>query len=38
MCKLFCGKDSYANAVLLRIIRDEEYHIMLLQAMMNDIK
>lgn len=31
-------KDSYVNAVLLRIIRDEEYHIMLLQAMMNDIK
>lgn len=27
-------KDNYVNAVLERIIKDEEYHIMLLQALM----
>ena len=26
--------DNYVNAVLARIIKDEEYHIMLLKAMM----
>lgn len=31
-------KDPYINAVLSRIIKDEEYHIMLLQALMKDIK
>lgn len=30
-------KDNYVNAVLLRIIRDEEYHIMLLQALRNEL-
>ncbi len=29
-------KDNYVNAVLLRIIKDEEYHIMLLQALLKD--
>lgn len=28
--------DEYVNAVLARIIKDEEYHIMLLQALMNE--
>ncbi|MGO5053894.1 ferritin family protein [Lachnospiraceae bacterium LCP25S3_G4] len=27
--------DTYVNAVLARIIKDEEYHIMVLQALMN---
>ena len=27
-------KDEYVNAVLLRIVKDEEYHIMLLQALL----
>lgn len=29
--------DPYVNAVLLRIIKDEEYHIMLLQALSHEI-
>ena len=29
-------KDNNINAVLLRIIKDEEYHIMLLQALLKD--
>lgn len=29
--------DNYVNAVLARIIEDEEYHIMLLQALMNEL-
>ena len=29
-------KDQHINAVLLRIIKDEEYHIMLLQALLKD--
>lgn len=28
--------DNYVNAVLLRIIRDEEYHIIILQAMLSE--
>lgn len=28
--------DKYINAVLARIIKDEEYHIMILQALMNE--
>lgn len=28
--------DEYINAVLARIIKDEEYHIMILQALMNE--
>ena len=30
-------KDNYINAVLARIIKDEEYHIMILQAMLNEM-
>ncbi len=30
--------DPYVNAVLARIIKDEEYHIMLLQALWNEAK
>ena len=30
--------DSYVNAVLARIIKDEQYHIMLLQALVNEMK
>lgn len=30
-------KDKYVNAVLARIIKDEEYHIMLLQAILNEL-
>lgn len=29
--------DSYVNAVLARIIKDEQYHIMLLQALMKEL-
>lgn len=29
-------KDHFVNAVLARIIKDEEYHIMLLQALLNE--
>ena len=29
--------DKYVNAVLARIIKDEEYHIMLLQALMKEL-
>lgn len=29
--------DKYINAVLARIVKDEEYHIMLLQSMLNEI-
>lgn len=29
--------DKHVNAVLARIIRDEEYHILILQAMMSDL-
>lgn len=28
--------DAYVNAVLVRIIRDEEYHIMILQTLLNE--
>ncbi|MCI9216069.1 ferritin-like domain-containing protein [Lachnospiraceae bacterium 42-17] len=31
-------KDCYVNAVLARIIKDEEYHIILLKALMKEIK
>lgn len=31
-------KDDYVNAVLLRIIKDEEYHIMVLQALMEELQ
>lgn len=31
-------KDNYINAVLERIIKDEEYHIMILQALMEELK
>ena len=31
-------KDNYINAVLTRIIRDEEYHIMMLQALLKDLQ
>lgn len=30
--------DNYVNAVLARIIKDEEYHIMLLRALMTEIE
>ncbi len=30
--------DSYVNALLARIIKDEQYHIMLLQALVNEMK
>jgi bacterioferritin len=30
-------RDNYVNAVLARIIKDEEYHIMLLQALLNEV-
>lgn len=30
-------KDEYVNAVLVRIIRDEEYHIMLLKTLMREM-
>lgn len=30
-------KDTYVNAVLARIIKDEEYHIMILQALMEEL-
>ena len=30
-------KDDYINAVLARIIRDEEYHIMVLRVLLNEI-
>lgn len=29
--------DKYVNAVLARIIKDEEYHIMMLQAVLNEL-
>lgn len=29
--------DEYVNAVLARIIKDEEYHIMMLQALMKEL-
>lgn len=29
-------KDNYVNAVLARIIKDEEYHIMLLQTLLKE--
>lgn len=29
--------DPYVDAVLVRIIRDEEYHIMILQALLNEL-
>ena len=29
--------DSYINAVLARIIKDEEYHIMLLQTLIKEL-
>lgn len=29
--------DEYVNAVLIRIIRDEEYHIMTLQVLLNEL-
>lgn len=29
--------DNYVNAVLARIIKDEEYHIMILSALMNEL-
>lgn len=29
-------QDEYVNAVLMRIIKDEEYHMMLLQALLED--
>ena len=29
--------DKYVNAVLARIIQDEEYHIMILQALLNNM-
>lgn len=31
-------RDEYVNAVLERIVRDEEYHIMVLQALMKEMK
>lgn len=31
-------KDSYVNAVLARIIKDEEYHIMILRALMTELQ
>ena len=30
-------KDDYVNAVLARIVKDEEYHIMILQALMQEL-
>lgn len=30
-------QDEYVNAVLARIIKDEEYHIMLLQWMLKEL-
>ena len=30
-------RDKYINAVLARIIKDEEYHIMLLQWMLKEM-
>ena len=30
-------KDSDVNAVLYRIIQDEEYHIMVLEALMDEL-
>lgn len=30
-------RDDCVDAVLLRIIKDEEYHILLLQALMEDL-
>lgn len=30
-------KDSYVNAVLERIIKDEEYHIMILQVLVKNL-
>ena len=30
-------KDNCVNRVLMRIIKDEEYHIMILQTLMNEI-
>ena len=29
--------DEYVNAVLLRIVRDEEYHILLLQSLLDEV-
>lgn len=29
-------RDNYVNAVLARIIKDEEYHIMILRALMQN--
>ena len=31
-------EDCYVNAVLARIIQDEEYHIMLLQSLFKDCR
>lgn len=31
-------QDTYVNDVLCRIIKDEEYHIMMLRAMLNQIE
>ncbi len=30
-------KDEYVNAVLARIVKDEEYHIMILQALLEEV-
>ena len=30
-------KDNYINAVLARIIKDEEYHIMMLQMLVKEM-
>ena len=34
ICKI---NDDYVNAVLRRIIKDEEYHIILLQALLEEL-
>ena len=31
-------KDPYINAVLARIIKDEEYHIMILQVLLKEVQ
>lgn len=31
-------KDSYINAILARIIKDEEYHIMILQVLLREVQ
>ena len=37
--KMHIGKidDEYVNAVLARIIKDEEYHILLLQSLLDEV-